>query len=216
MFNNEDDYNTFITNIINKKTKIITLIREPLSRKISGLFQILRKSCPDAYKAIYLNKGLYSYEKIKPLLDTAMTNDGYYEEFAWFNTEFRQILDVDVYEYPFDKEKGYSIIKQGNIEILLMKLEKLNNLEDVIGEFVGVENFKLTNANEGKNKPYSELYREAKEKVMFNKENVDYYYRNNAYMDHFYNEEEKLNFLRKMEKNLPDGYIDEYIKEKGN
>ena len=45
----------------------------------------------------------------------------------------KEVFGIDVFAYPFDAEKGYTLIKEGNIELLLMKMEKLSELENVIG-----------------------------------------------------------------------------------
>ena len=114
------------------------------------------------------------------------------------------MFGIDVFEYPFDKEKGYSIIKKDNIEVLLMKLEKLNGLEQIIGRFAGAPHFKLINANIGEKKQYAYLYKDVKDTMKIPREVFDFYYKGNPRMDHFYSEEEKAAFLKKWEKNIVD------------
>ena len=181
-----------------KNVKIITLVREPLSRCFSSFFYAI---------------GSHSTSIIpfgEPLLQTFLKYLGeesfnllnnFGNEFDWFDQELKAVFGVDVYTHPFDRDKGYSIIKQDNIEVLLMKLEKLNTLESVIGEFVNAPDFKLVNANESDDKPYKYLYKNVREVIKIPRDIVDSYYKDPR-MDHFYTEEEKSVFLKKWENNI--------------
>jgi len=191
--------------------KIITLVREPLSRDYSAFFQLMTHDFYEfllqpgksfatsvaefmekCYDFRYLAMG-YDEFKISPL--------GYFD---WFEKELKAGFGIDLLALHFDKEKGYSIIKQGNIEVLAMKCEKLNSLESVIGEFVGAPNFKLINANEASEKTIYNLYKKTREIIKIPRRLVSRYYDNNPYMDHFYTKEEKREFLKKWENNIVD------------
>lgn len=188
--------------------KIITLVREPISRNISRFFQYFEG--PSLGPIICVIPEMQFMEVIIERLKHGYHEIPYYNNnilhnpFDWFDKELKAVFGVDIYAHPFDKEKGYSIIKQGNIEVLAMKLEKLNSLESVIGEFINVPNFKLINANEGDKKPYKYLYKNVKDAIKIPREVFDEYYKNNPKMDHFYSEEEKAAFLKKWEKNIAD------------
>lgn len=82
--------------------------------------------------------------------------------FEWFDLEIKENFGIDVYGYDFDKERGFQIIRQDNVELLLMKLEKLDDCQEIIGEFVGAEDFKLIKSNMGNNKLYKFAYNELK------------------------------------------------------
>jgi len=182
-----------------KTIKIITLVREPVSRGISLFFELLTYFGEpiiilpgSSYLNTIIDRLRGNSPGILPLID----------EFDWFDNELKTVFGVDIYAHPFDREKGYSIIKQGNVEVLAMKMEKLNSLESVIGEFIGVPQFKLVNANEGDNKVYKYLYKNVKDTIKIPSDVFSAYYENNPKMDHFYSEEEKAAFLKKWEKNI--------------
>ena len=126
------------------------------------------------------------------------------EEFEWYLKEFKNILDINIYEYPFDKEKGYSIIEKDGISLLLMKTERLNDLESVIGKFLGVEKFKLAEGNMAQNKKYKIAYQNYLQNVRIPQAFYNYYYCNNQYMDHFYTKEEKDVFYQKWKDHILD------------
>jgi len=186
-----------------KKTnaKIITLVREPLSRDISAIFE--KFSGHDLYT--YYQSSTHSFTEHCIELIRKYYIGGECEmcnQYDWFDKELKSVFDIDIFTYPFDREKGYTIIKQNNIEVLVMKLEKLNTLESVIAEFVEAPHFKLVNFNEQDSKPYKYLYKNVKNTIKIPKDIVNFYYKNNARMDHFYSEEEKMSFLKKLEKNI--------------
>ena len=165
--------------------KIITLVREPVSRNLSEIFQNL----------ISL-RGI-NFENI---ISSRLIEGRQF--FDWFDHELKEYFGIDIYAYPFDKEKGYSIIKEGCVEVLVLKLEKVNFLEQVIGEFIGAPQFKLINDNEGDKKDYKYLYKNIKDTITIPREIFDIVYNNNPKFNHFYSEVEKAEFLKKWEKNI--------------
>ena len=137
--------------------KIITAAREPVSRKLSSFFQDLGSygiSSVMQPSTMFLSQ-ISEFVQQK---ENAANNITRKDLFDWFDQELKAVFGIDVYAHPFDKEKEYSIIRQNNIEVLVLKLEKLNDLEQVIGDFVGAPHVKLVNANEAIDKPYKYLY----------------------------------------------------------
>ena len=176
-----------------KSVKIITLVREPFSTALSRVFQAVEnlgiRSIISQY-GTFMNFCLYGLEVNTPML------------FDWFDNELKAVFDVDVFAHPFDRESGYSIIKQDNIEVLVLKLEKLNSLETVIREFVGASHFKLINANEMENRSAKFLYNSIKERIKIPRKLFNDYYIGNAKIDHFYSEDEKEVLKKKWESNI--------------
>jgi hypothetical protein len=200
---NDEIHNELFLNLMEKGEikKIITLIREPLSRNISAFFEYLGRDGPSAIP--HGNSFLYTCNKwIKGEFSELKTK--IYNMLDWFDQELKAAVGVDVFAHPFDREKGYSVIKQGNIEVLVIKLEKLNSLESVISDFVGAPDFKLITANEASSKPIKYLYKNVREAIKIPRETVNLYYKDNPRMNHFYTEEEKVELLKKWEKNIVD------------
>lgn len=179
-----------------KKIKIISLVREPVSRDIAAYFQcfrefaILDEHVPDILQGVvgFLDRR------------SGFGNIGY--EFEWFNREIKVIFGIDIYNYTFDKEAGYGVIKENNVEILLLKMEKMKSNEEIIGRFVGIKDYKLVTANVGNDKIYRFAYRDLQQKIKIPKFIVERYYRNNAGMDYFYSETEKEVFLEQLKSHI--------------
>lgn len=162
-----------------KGGKIICLVRDPVARRISEMWQNIKNVERYAIDADFGEIEKYYF-------------DGFFEnfEFDWFDHEMKKTFHLDVFEYPFNQNKGYSIIKQEGIELLLMKMEKLDSLENVIGDFLGIEGFRLHSKNIGGEKEYRFAIKEYKKNFRLSKKRLTDIYRNNIRMRHFYSEEE--------------------------
>jgi hypothetical protein len=177
-----------------RNLKVVSLVREPISRNISMFFQDLHI----------------------PIFDLAVNNDTRLEEFSsssvfhqlfinslnqnygvdWFDLEFFKTFKVNVYDYNFNKDAGYSIINNGNVDIMIIKMEKLSDLEKEVGDFLGLENFKLATNNRGGQKWYGPLYEKFKKEFKPDENFIDNLY-TTKYMKHFYTENEIADFKDK-------------------
>lgn len=180
-----------------KYKKIITLVREPISVDLSTVFQWIGNGTSDRFFKKWISQGKTFGEVVSELMVRIQDRQA-----EWFNYELKELSRIDVYSYPFNKEKGYTIISENGIELLLLKMENLNDLTNIIQNFVNAEQFELLNENIGKNKDYAHLYKEIKKKIELPKEYVEYYYNNNLFMNHFYLKEEQSRFLDIWEKNI--------------
>lgn len=196
----EDIYAGFKNQMVGNVKKIITLVREPLGRELSNFFQRVGGGEFAVVSPEYSFMELC--EKFIQQVSVPHIKAGDIDQFEWFDIELKTVFNIDVYAHPFDREEGYSIIRQGNVEVLVLKLEKINSLEHIIGNFVGLPNFKLDNYNSYDSKPYQYLYQNIKEVIRIPQKEVDRYYIGNSRMDHFYSEEEKAVFLKKWKKNI--------------
>jgi len=179
-----------------RKRKVITMFRDPYPRNVSLMFQVLS----ELIKKRGMNPNNQKFGDFKGVLDFYFENYVRHNHpFVWFDEELKVITGINVFDYSFDKEKGYVLIKKGNIEILLMTLEKLNDNEQIIRDFIDDPNFVLTHQNDGSKKWYSDLYSDFKKRHFLNQEEIDFYY-NNDIVRHFYNEETIESFKRKWSK----------------
>lgn len=180
--------------------KIIITIREPISRMISHMFEWLDMSD----KGLLTGKlGMeYTFEDYISYCTAIIDSNLQYEmdEFAWFRHELKNTLNINILDTPFDQKKGYGIFQHGELQILVVKLEKMHSLEDIIGNFIGMDDFVLCADNASNKKWYRFAYEEFKKRFNVSNNLINYFYKNNPYMDHFYTEEEKAEFLKKWRK----------------
>lgn len=198
----------------NYRGKIIIPIREPISRDISDYFQGLGgrlaamletyqfSELLEGFKKVYVN-GLFqetNYETKYMFPWLNYVKYGY--QFDFFDKELKKNFGIDVFEYPFDVEKGYSIIKQGDVEVMILQSERMNDLEQQMADFFGISDFKLVSVNVGSQKEYTYMYQNFKEQLSIPKEYVEFYYKGNKAYEHFYSEEQRSTFLEKWKKYL--------------
>lgn len=191
-----DDNSEYICKKIKKDgVKIISLVREPIARGLSYFMQGFTRDY------VWFNRCHSSdieAEACRWVTNLLEEN----EEFVWFDQEIKELTGIDVYKYPFDKKQGYVWIKEGKTEILLLKLETLNQNADKIGEFVGKPGMTLITTNRGSEKPTKFIYQQLKKNIKIPASAVRKQYENNPKFDHFYSEEEKQSFLKKWEKHI--------------
>lgn len=211
----DPEYRVIINRLKERPLKIITGVRDPIARGISSfvhnltqyygplikdeLSNDLCQSCIDFLRNYCCNDNLPNGKDIHAFNENEYTIVGNQmgNEFAWFDKEIKEVFDIDVFDYPFDCEKGYGIIKKDNIEIFIYKLEKLYELEEHIGNFVGVTDFKLHNENLGSDKMSRNIDRLLKKQIDIPEELLDYYYSDNPKCEHFYSKEELAYFKEK-------------------
>jgi hypothetical protein len=86
-----------------------------------------------------------------------------HEATTWFERQMEPMWNIDIYFVPFDRERGFSIYSSHKADLLLIRLENLNECaSQAFGEFLHFKNFQLVNKNIGEEKEYKELYREFK------------------------------------------------------
>lgn len=169
-----------------KPAKIISLVREPIARQISVMWENIH------------NINRYSAD-----VDFEEVENFYFkqefenEEFEWFFEYFNSVFGINVYEFPFDRDKGYGLIKKNNIEVLLMKVEKLNELEEVVGSFLHIPEFKLHNFNMAKDKRYRFAYQDYLREFTISKDTLKHVYYENKYIRFFYTDQEIESFYTK-------------------
>lgn len=218
----------YIDKIRNKKVKIITGIREPISRDLAAMFQ---NSDIDLWPYHQFNSNIFwlygdflgdergwlnhsDIMKRTPRWEKNLENAFFdlsnaiieyrLDEFSWFSYEIKRVFGINVFQEPFDKEKGYGIIRKENVEILIYKLESLDTLECIIGEFLGEDEFQLKRKNVSEKKIYNTAYHELKKVLRISKKYFQYYYKDNSAYSHFYTDDE-INYYRK----IWEVYIDE-------
>ena len=164
-----------------KQVKVITIIREPISRSVSSFFQNLdfyKDSIEDSKLAVNESKAVKIIEKdvSNSVLDIN----------KWLNFEIKENFNIDIYNKKFPKEK-YVIFKNKKVDLLLLKMEDLddvftNSTKYFLDEKEGII---LENHNIGEKKYYSSTYQKLKNNI-----NIDYTtlkkIKSSKYYTHFY------------------------------
>jgi hypothetical protein len=168
-----------------KTWHIITLVREPISRNVSAFFQNIGDYIPNFAQARSANQ--ISLDEIVTIFLEQYNHDW---PSTWFDSEVKQVFGIDVLATDFPKSKGYMILKQNHINLLVLRLEDLNRcVQDAFQEFLGLESFTLKDANLADHKAYNDLYKQFKAQIVL----PDWYLDklcHSPLMQHFYTPEE--------------------------
>ena len=163
--------------------KIISLVREPISRNLSAFFENFTRDVGVDYGA-----SDYSAQELQAIFLEKYNHD---IPLVWFDKNFKTAFNIDVFEYQFP-ETNYLLVQKEQVSLLLMKHDLLDETkEEIIQEFIGLPNFILKNANVSEKKEYAEGYSEVKQ-LKLPKDYVDRML-SSKYAQHFYkNDIQKL------------------------
>lgn len=168
------------------KAKVISSFREPIGRNISAFFQNL--------KIISHKPNIKDNANVQELILEFLSKYPHHVPLHWFDIELGKILDINVYAYPFPKDRGYLIIQKNNIDLLLLKLEVPDAIKELaISEFLQIDDFHLLKKNIGEEKEYSSVYQNFKRSIKLPSDYVDLMM-NSKFTRHFYTDSEIFEF----------------------
>src|ERR1051325_1100751 len=167
-----------------KKILIVTLVREPVMREVSNLFENWRPK----------------YEDISTIpveqLSREINESSFDYVLNWFDDEFREYLGFDIYQTSFAKEKGYQVYDYNNMKLLCIKLERLNEVcSPAFEEFMQTK-IQLLRENQSEFKKGSAQYLKMKNTFTMGDSKLSAIY-NSKFVRHFYSEEEIKKFMNK-------------------
>lgn len=153
--------NSFSSQIIQPRfpVKIITLVRDPFERNISAFFENA-----DSVRATEKNEEQFIPELIKEYLGKAKHT----QPEDWYKNEFHDALGIDIFQYPFDAETGWSTIEHGSYDVLILKTT-LSDKEKAqqISSFLGIERLEIPRTNRTGEKALHTTYQRFKESIIF-------------------------------------------------
>lgn len=176
-----------------ERVKVITMVRDPVATNLSGLFHNhiwwpaeLKGRCaqPTADCLAALRRHfLDHYPHDVP--DT------------WFDMEMKTLYDVDIYQESFDAERGYAIYHSAFADVLVLKLEKLNQCAaEAFQAFMGLDDFQLIESNTAEDKSYAALYKAFRREMTLPAGYLEAMY-STRFATHFYTADELAAFRRK-------------------
>jgi hypothetical protein len=179
-----------------RKWKVITLVREPVGREISDLFQnpFHFPNLVNLEGQAFISSASAELRKAIAEFDPA-TN----YTVCWFDWEIKEMFGLDLYQQAFDPAKGYAIYSSPRADILLIRMEDLSRCAgQAFQEFLGIPNFLLHKANEAAAKDYSSEYRTVLDSISFPPQDLEKVY-NARYARHFYTPAEIQAFKQRWE-----------------
>jgi hypothetical protein len=178
-----------------RKLDIITATRDPIGREISVYFQ--------NFTSPNFPLGISSQEEAFKIGAPGLIErfhqrweSGAIDTTIWFDRHFKSSLGLNIYDFPFDAEKGWQIIETDLLRILIVRFEDINrNYLEAVNSFValshggGIRYDKMIPANVSDKKWYGSLMKDFRQQITFKKEILDSAY-NSKYCSHFYTSSE--------------------------
>ncbi len=176
--------------------KVITLVREPISREVSEFFQYVHSMYPELLDA----DGNLDERKAIRILQTKLMfyNPEQNYTCCWFDMEMKGMFGIDVFAHPFNTEEGFSIIKQGNVELLTLRLESLDqNFSQAMTQFLGVDTpIEMVRSNVRAEQKRGTTYQHVAKSLMVRESVCEKIYAS-RYAQHFYSPSEIEQFTQK-------------------
>ena len=168
-----------------RKLKVVTLVRDPVARNLSGLFEVLDLELDYGLENQWQQKG--PDETIREVREMFFTRFNDHDiPLIFFDTELKCSLGVDVYEVPFQKAQGYQIYRAEKAEVLLLRLEDLKQCApQAFHDFLGISDFRIVSSNVGSDKKYASAYNGLLQAIRLPDAYLDRMY-DSKYMRHFY------------------------------
>ena len=188
--------------------KVITLTRDPIARNLSGFFENIDFQVIEPETRYSVESHYYSIPRTEISIDDlSRLYDWFFECYrhntplTYFDLEIRDVFGIDIYETEFPRGKGYGIYSGRNADILLIRLEDLNDCAPAaFKEFLDLGDFTLTNTNVGSAKDYAPVYRKFKESIQLPQSYIDTFY-DSKFVRHMYSDAEIEGFRSKWQKN---------------
>ncbi len=175
-----------------QRLRVVTLVREPVSRDISDIFEVPSDVVGDK------NVATMPIGEIIKDFEFKKTQENFTDyTLSWFDTELAEFLDVDVYAQPFPKRQGYDVLRFADCDVLLIRLEDLNSCyRQAFAEFAGLNLGGLSVANVTDGKPLREKIEQFKKYYRVSREELEELY-GSKYMTHFYSNAEISQYTAK-------------------
>ncbi|MGH0030088.1 MAG: putative capsular polysaccharide synthesis family protein [Myxococcota bacterium] len=154
---------------------VISLVRDPIAREVSGLFQI-----PDFREVSLRDRdGALDPTRIVEYLEERLASGGAAGAAErWFDEELRRVFDVDVFAEPFPRERGWDVRRSRSARVLLLRTEDLDRtLGPALARFLDLpKEPAVVRANERSASPDAAAYAEVRSRLRLHPALVDEIY----------------------------------------
>jgi hypothetical protein len=170
------------------KIYIISLVREPLNRELSSLFQD-SFNFSSSINLIESDMESVIENKLQALLKNLPEDE-------WFSNELEKVFGFNIYKMPFDINKGYQIEVKNDVTLAFIKLESLRKIfpQAMTDLFKRDYNLTLSDSNIADDKFYNDAYKEIRKRINFTESEINHFIKTD-FMQKFY--EDQKDAIRK-------------------
>lgn len=166
-----------------REIKIITLVREPISRNISAYYQGLDRWAR--------TEGAHDRVPVDALIEIFLREYPHQDALTWFDDEFRAVTGIDVYASAFPQEQGFQRIRHGNMDVLIMRHDLDDRVKaERISELLNLPGLKIVQDNRAEDKEYRDSYHKFRQTIRLPERYVEEML-NSKYAAHFFSDPER-------------------------
>ena len=186
---------TFKNRIKDSENIVISLVRDPISRNLSQMFESPKYG---------LNQR-HSYQLTNEFTDFVVqkftVDYGHTDMLHWFDNEIGKTFGIDIYEHDFDTEKGFLKVVKDKTTLYVIRVEDLDDvLLGFLKEELDLEVDEIVYDNITSTKTYNgELYKRVKNKLTLPQDIIEKVYEH-KFTKKFYTEKEIEGFKEKWSK----------------
>jgi hypothetical protein len=178
-------YSTILTHRQLRPTLVITGVRDVMSRILSGYFQDFESNKRD--------RSLMCVDFVMNELPIRYRNDAK-NIVEWFDHQY--YCGLDVYQCPFDLERGWTEISHGQLRLFLYRFDRLADLERPLARFLEIRNFTLSNENTSSVKWYGDIHDRVKQQFRVPSDWLEEILKT-PLMQHFFSAEEREDMFQR-------------------
>jgi hypothetical protein len=125
---------------------VLSAMRDPIARNISAFFQ---------------NLELEDVKSVEALIDRFLRCYAHDVPLRWFDEQFRDVLGIDIFRFPFNREQGWDCFSDRQFNCLLLTAEIDDAVKlQAINSFLEIDLQAIERRNEGSRKAYAQLYQQ--------------------------------------------------------
>ena len=179
--------------------QIITLVRDPIARLISSVFQNLDVIFPEVERFNDSHLPHIEQHILEQLHRIKKGENG--DDSVWFDDELKHVFGFDIFKETFDSQEGYCIYHHAKVDVLAIRMEQLTACgSQAISAFLALKDFKLINANQSHKKSYYAIYRKLLASINIPEDVLDCVYTSRL-AEHFYSVSEIESFKKRWRQN---------------
>jgi hypothetical protein len=170
--------------------RVVTLVRDPVARNISLLFQLGRRLLPDFAERCAAGRldPIDVFERFEVDFPSQV------DCMRWFRDELQPVFGVDPFATPFDRAAGFQVYRGPFADVLLLRTEDFDRIgEAALRSFLGLDRFHWRRANVRAQKVGGKRYTGFLDRLELPEAFVNRYY-DTPEVQHFYPPEELSRF----------------------
>ncbi len=163
--------------------KIITMVRDPISRNISAYFQNLHW--------IWGMSNAYQEKSIPELAEGFWSQANHDFPLEWLDREIQDVVGLDVYAQPFPHDSAIQKLTDGNHNLLIIHTNASDQVKNqALQQFLEIEHFEVKRLHVSEKKEYGAVYKKFLSEVKIPEWYIDKMF-NSRFARHFFSEEER-------------------------